>query len=660
LEDWPGTSNSAAFSDPVLVGAWELSMEEPAVGATNVSLPVRIVKQTTPASGITTQYGDGKLVWLSASGLVSASQSATADGVGEASFNIPINGGENGEIFVTIFHDPRATNGASGSFSEYEVAHSKGTIKVGTVVSVEPSIPFAVDRREGGVQAGQFRFTRSGSIGSSLVVQFSLGDCANSASAAYLTTDYTISAVSPASLTSTGSVHTITFASGQRTAELTVTPVADEVIERELVCLTVQPEDGYVPSEVEGSASIFIYDGPEWTLYEVTHSQYPDHGETYGVGLSNDEDGEDVPTPMIAANFFVGRIVEVAPSDWEYGEGIVGGGWFDALSDPEYFWEETALPEFSPVVTGVSDEGLGANFSGYIKESSGQTRALLATESTWSYLDIPSSGWLAEGNRALCISPNSYYVGGYAMRTQSSPSVTERQPVAWVSTFTFQSLFSGSGLNASRGGEALAVNDQGEFVGHRVLQVGSSSVYIPRAFRSRQGAAEVLSTDLLIPPDQTPSVPDDEVPSEARAINARSGSTSGTAAGWATWDPSDAVQVLPVIWWRRPNGAGEVTDAAWVPIAHSEGQVNAITADQELFGQVSGAGGTNPKAWHWKNGWSLGHGFEDKAFVYGYSTDWTLEEVVDVSEKRLLIGNGTLGGLVRAFLLVPQPDISVD
>jgi len=643
-----------SFTDSALLGAWELSLAKPEVGATSVSILTHFERQHTPAYNWETLWGDGSLIWLTTSGLVTNSQWAVADGLGDATFDIPITSGSHGEIFVTAFHDPRATNGASGAFSIYQVAYATGIIPIGTVVSVKPHGEVAVDRHEDGVQTGRFRLHRSGSTVSNLTVNFTLPTGFRPAT---LTTDYTLGAVSPASWSSGGATNTFTFASGQAYADLVVTPVADETIERELVHLQIVGGSNYAVSQGSGSASIYIYDGPEWTLYEVTHSGDPYSGATIGVGLSSDVTSGGAPNPMIAANFLTSRTVLVPPGYWVLGSGYQGGGWFEDLTDLEYVFDVTQLPAVSPIATGVSNGARDAYFPGYKGESSGQTRALRGYRDTWTYLNPPGTGWLAEKNRALCISPDGTLIGGYATRTQSSPAVDEQQPVFWTNS-TFVALFSGTGLEAGRSGEARAVNNAGEFVGHRVLQMDSTTNYIPRAFRSRVNGATVLDSDMLVPPDQEIMPDHADIQSVALDISAPVGAYSGIAVGWGARF-SDIGEWLPrpVIWWSRTNGSPEPDNGSFLPVTTEEGKVNAIRSAKELYGQVSDSGGANPQAWRWPNGWTHGHGFSDKFMVYGYENEWLLKEIVDVSDAGLLLGNGTKNSSSRAFLLVPQSKI---
>lgn len=159
--------------------------------------------------------------------------------------------------------------------------------------------------------------------------------------------------------------------------------------------------------------------------------------------------------------------------------------------------------------------------------------------------------WLTEKNRALCISPNGTYIGGYATRTQSSPAVDEPTAVAWSGT-TMSSLFTEPTLQLGRGSEARAVNNSGEFVGSRTLE-NSVGQFIPRAFRG------------------------------------------------------------------RTNGAG-----------------------------------VSRKAWRWPNGWSDGGGLDDKINTYGFNELWSLDDIVDVTDLEVILGNGVKSGSKRGFLLIPQ------
>lgn len=162
-------------------------------------------------------------------------------------------------------------------------------------------------------------------------------------------------------------------------------------------------------------------------------------------------------------------------------------------------------------------------------------------------------------------------------------------------------------------------------------------------------------TDMLIPPAQPSNPSINDVPSAALGITARKGSNSGLAVGWAMYEPDGAPKPRPVIWWRLADGAAEVANPDWLLISHRDGAAYVATPSSEIYGRVSDANGANPRAWRWKNSANYDHPFDDKAFTYGYTSNWTLEEIRDATPAGALLGNVKKGGLPRAFLIVRQP-----
>ena len=127
------------------------------------------------------------------------------------------------------------------------------------------------------------------------------------------------------------------------------------------------------------------------------------------------------------------------------------------------------------------------------------------------------------------------------------------------------------------------------------------------------------------------------------------GGTGNTSNSPITFSPSDLASFLA--------NSSETEFTAHFLASSTNYAVNSaiISPSLELYGQVSGAGGSNPKAWRWMNSANYGHPFDDKAYTYGYSTNWVLKSIVDVTPQGLLVGNGTKGGTTKAFLIVRQP-----
>lgn len=140
-----------------------------------------------------------------------------------------------------------------------------------------------------------------------------------------------------------------------------------------------------------------------------------------------------------------------------------------------------------------------------------------------------TGSWLTEKHRALCMSPNGTYIGGYPTRIQSSPTIEERTAVFWSGT-TMTPLFSEPTLLLGRSGEVRAVNDSGEFVGSRLL-LKSVGRFIPKAFRSETNGKAVGPGEYLVHPFQSGTIQSD-IPSVALSISQRVGQFSGVAVGW--------------------------------------------------------------------------------------------------------------------------------
>jgi hypothetical protein len=397
----------------------------------------------------------------------------------------------------------------------------------------------------------------------------------------------------------------------------------------------------------------------------VLQSVWPDLGSVRAVGVSGLLTAGGAPSPILAANAIVYCPSTNAQGVISTASGEVGARWGHSSSVPLAFPSfvfDAANPPFSPVVTGLSDQSAPV-FPGYARQTSGFDRALKAWQgstpgnpSSWSYLPVPpGGGWLTEKSRALCISPNGTYIGGYATRIQSSPAVQEQMAFYWSGT-NMSPLFSEAALALGRSGEARAVNNSGEFVGSRKL-LNSVGLHIPKAFRSKANGAVVESDDFLIPPPQS-NLAAIDVPSEAIGISARDGIQSGIAVGWAGIQLQNQIWQRPVVWWERQQNQPQQTTNYWLDISNgtdtATGQANAINGLGSIYGWVRLSSGSSRKAAIWENGWKPHRFLDDQFEIYGLSDQWDLEEFIDATDKDLILGNGKKGGSSRAFLLVPQ------
>jgi hypothetical protein len=320
-------------------------------------------------------------------------------------------------------------------------------------------------------------------------------------------------------------------------------------------------------------------------------------------------------------------------------------------------------------MTGIGNSSAGSvGMSGYKGESDGGTRAIKSDQTSWWYLSVPSStqnqGWYVTLNKGLCISPNRTYVGGYAWAWRvAGVSYIEKRPVGWNGA-TFMDLGAEDFANDTEG-QALAVNDQGEFVGERTLpDVNGLPTF--RAFRTRPGGQSIAAQDLLPPPPQA-GYDDPDIPAAARAIGPGTATLSGIALGEAALDPlSPDYRTLPVRWLPRAKVAGSWEANA----AGSFGAVNdemgirhgswlaASPADGsgEYFGWDQASGETKTSAAWWRTAFGSSVRLNDAFAVLGFGTGsvWQLTSVVDANDGRRLLVVGTKNASERAILLVPQ------
>lgn len=684
---------SQTFTDQALQGALEVSMGTPVVGSSSVTIPVRMMLQAVATNR--SEAVVNKRIWLQVGGLTTWTNDLVTDELGVGEFTVPVNTAAHGELVITAFHDPVAATGPAGAFSEYRVAYARGTLPIGTVVSVRPVISVAQDRREGGVQEGLIRFERTGSLASTLTVNFTMQEISGRRPATF-GSDFSLVMSGPGSLTVTSTNAVIHFPINEPALEVRVIPVADQVIEKEHAWFTLLPGTDYAVSGSRSKASVYIYDGPKWTLYELSHSigcpdepvlarlglkaakrppvktapelelmdaSPPPPPVVRAVGVNGMLTASGHPAPVIAANAWMTCAIGDPEQGLTNGSSEIGATWNLPGSGGigyQSFVFDLPNPPYSPVVTGISDQ-TAAVYPGYVRLYTGLDQAIKAWVggspgylNSWSYLPIPTGGaWLSSKNRALCISPNGTYIGGFATRTQSSPTLEERMAVFWSGT-TMTPLFSEPALLLGRGGEARAVNNAGEFVGSRLLANGDGQ-FIPKAFRSQTNGNGVGPSEYLIPPFQDGVVQAD-VPSVALSINQRVGEYSGLAVGWAGYRIGLQWFERPAIWWPKTNGFSQPTNASSLelPTSMNAGHAKVIANTGIVYGWISPDKGTNRLAWRWPNGWTKGGGFDDVINVYGFSDDWQLDEIVDATDTEVLIGNGRRSGNAKAFLLVPQ------
>ena len=654
-------STTVSFVYKKLGGAYELVIGTPTVSSNQLVIPVRLAVQRSLLGGfVDTLYASGRKVWLEIAG--HSTNSATTGTGGFATFTLPLSGITHEMLELTAYHHLVGT--ANPPFNPYEVAIAKARHPIGNVVWMEASPDVAVDRRPGSLQFGSLRLRRSGNSASSLTV--GILPEANGVRYATLNSHYSLVAVAPATRSipsGTNWVHTpttVTFAANQAEAELRVNPFADEVIERHVVWwkLSAPVSTNYALGH-RTTASVAIYDGPEWTLHEITDDGTP-YPTTEVFALNNELNGSGQPNPRIAG------LATIQHTNG-YGQpvyGTAGAWWQGTLDAVQAFFGSAPPASLAPRALSVANPVSGiTRYVGHRGNvTNGLPRAIRLDGSGWNaYLPMPT-GWYPYDSTAETISPSGSWIGGYAACFTNVSHL--QRPVAWTWNGTNMIDLTG-GLNPDddlNAGSVLGVNDSGEFVGWRL----DGYPVHTRAFRSRTNANTLATGDVLLAPEQdypdsTNDIPDSLLSSVAHDISTSTieggAYVSGVAAGESDLyaDPGPFLPV-PTTWTRRlnsdPNDRGVHRE---IPSSFSTGSILGLNSTNQAVGWIGNATGGNRRAVYWPVWWGNPWNLSDPHTVYGVDSSWVLSEAVDINESGVILGNGTKSGSPRGFILIQQP-----
>jgi len=593
--------------------------------------------------------------------VVNASPATTVSG-GIGSFtlsSLPLNA----NVRLEAWMEP---SGTSGSFDRDRVAWSTAHIPVGVVVNVTALPDVGDDKYTTSIKRAKFRFTRTGSTAQNLQVFFSLppenalrAPVSNEdLIAKYGTTgtaDYYFVPAGQAwfgpTIVQGGTLNSIWIPTGSTEAVAEVVTRADNVTEEDVVRVELQPGTGYVRGS-QTVADVLIYDGPEWTIYELG---------AYRSGNGNTQNAKSTSARALnsasssPAMRYAGGAAFDSSGLLNLPASSVGGYWTagpggvpSALSD---IWS-TSAGGTGPLVVGIADNGYMVATSAY--------RGVRHTGSSFAYLPNLHNGQGQTGE-ALGISPNAAFIVG-----SSQLATGVRRPAFWTSSLQIIDL--ASQLDVSWAGTARAVNNVGSSgqavcVGDMEMSfdVGSTRW---RGFRTRPGVVGVYEVqDRLLAPSEPPTgLPDESLDSAAYAVN--SAMSFVTVIAHAAGSYTDPFSGPTSCFWggRDQNGLNPVG----VSLGHWRSPV-----DSQVIDLRSEARGINNL--QWIVGWSQSLSkqravfkrsssafmrwmdLNDKHLVYGLS-GWDLHDAVAINNSGHIVGNGVKSGLTRGFVLIRRGD----
>ncbi len=652
---------SLSLTEAVSIGAEEVVLGVPTLSGNTLTVPVRLACQPTPSAGLTAVTTPQANVLLRLRTTFSSGSYAETSGTTDAYINVDLTGVPAHSLlqFRAWWDAPDGT----GNWDEYQDAWATAQWAQNAVVWVKAGPDVANDQT---LARGQFHFYRTGSLTSTQTVAFSL-PVTGLKPATYGSTgtgDYTLvanAALPPSTWAMIGTTGgTLTFAANQAEAVLDVVPRSDTKLENNVVYLTVDPGTGYaVPDAVNTltarSATVLIYDGPEFVLFQLDDytpilAGYPTNTSAYrfadataAYALDNN------PTPKIA-----GGATYLADF---YGPNQNFGGWWttvtpfpltDFWNDRVGFWQGFGAPSL-----GVSDDG---TFVGQLGNNAFHRTTTGATINL-PHLSAQNVSRAVGLNRGLFDPTGRYIVG-----SSRAANGIDRPVVWWAGEIPAKAkdLGENSPLLPDTGtGLALAANDSGIIVGQAELLVGG--VKILRAFRPRESAnanANALPLalalgDQLPLPAGTPNGTDNL--SVARAVN--TSDVGAIAVGSAIKKPFAIPAPSAVFWPARFTPSAANPAALLLKKMSSVIDTSDATAinDADLIGGWSKDASTS-KATLWRGAATavLAEDLNDPHVVKP-GTSWSLEAFTAINNDRVIVGNGKCNGKPRGFVMVPLP-----
>ncbi len=667
----PIWKTNTVTTNAVSLGAYEVALGVPVVtNSTTIGVPVRLALQPTPGSGYAgTVPQSGLTVRLStrfSGGATNADVSATTGGDGIAWFPVTVTNNAAALLQFTAWRDAGA--GTNAVFDEWQDAWATAQWAQNAVVWAQAGPDVANDQTQS-IARGQFHFYRTGSaaqLASTLAVNFILPTNSLTSPATYGSSgsgDYTLAlnaTKGPLSwaLATNGGIFggTFTFKTNQTEAVLDVVPRGDTLAETNVVWLTVLAGTNHVVPDAANtltapSATVLIFDGPEFALYALDDytPQLPLYGTNYrfanqtaAYALDNNT------TPKIA-----GGATYLADT---YGPAQNFGGWWttvlpfpltDFLNDRIAYWQGFGAPTL-----GISDDGIfvGQLGNNAFRRTTTSGTTLLPHLSTNNLSGAMAINPLGDAGNNVPLGEYSRYIVG-----ASRDAGGTNRPVVWWGGTNIAMDLGGSLLAATGSGEAIAANDYAEIVGQG--QINLSGTKVMRGFRSRPSTYFANAALPLLASDQLKPLGSDTDVNQLSV--ARGVSNGGIAVGSSLTKAAATTNITKTeaVFWPARVGTN-ANPSAMVLQPLSTNSFQHYDANWINIGGYIGGWSYDITAIYHATLWrgastnTVPQDLNDQHLAYR-GTNWWLETVEAINDKKVMVGNGWYNGKPRGYVLVP-------
>ncbi len=648
-----------------LIGVHEVQIGTVSYAGGSLTVNARLAKHQLAAGGTTGTVGvPGQTLrlqcirrkpdWTIVTQTVTANSQTLADGT--TTFTLTGLSGQSGVCRLTAWLD--GGTGGSGTFESHQDAwagydYPLEPDKVGglPVVELSTTIDVGDDKNTAPAKRAKIRATRNGDLSSSLAVAVRLESGVNYKPGSGGATDlaatygtvgsadyYLVSGTGTWSTASPYTTGTLTIPAGAATGEISVVTRADNLTEQNLILCRLASSAAYAPG-VSTNADILIFDGPEYSFYELSDYR-PD---TYGY-----------QNPATVAVTAVNAASTVQAAGWvtytasRYPVATAGGYWTATGGANIVDVWGTRLAGTSPLPYGISDPGMlvGVNGTSAFRRGGGAGQVALP--------NLQSSGG---SSAAFGVNPagtaTAHYIAGQSVSGGNRPVVWVNGGAAPVNLTT--------GLGNDYGiGAAYAVNDAGVAVGESQGFVNApGGLGISRPFRTLIGAEALTQQDYLDVPD----IAGVDHSGRANAVTTTVHPNNVTKHHAAGRFRIDAITSKNAVYWApSANGLpGEAKDLGSLRrdgADDSESEAAGINSSLRIVGW-SGATSTSSDrravfvpvyytGARWRD-------LNDRHFAFGQPAGWVLQAAVAINSGGTIAGTGVnSGGQTRGFLLVPR------
>jgi hypothetical protein len=547
--------------------------------------------------------------------------------------------------------------GGSGSFepnqdawAAYDFPLNPGDVGGLPVVDLTTTIDVGDDKNTGAAKRAKVQATRNGSTNAALTVTVTLHSNvhykpgtggATDLAATYGTTgtaDYSIqSGTGTWSTASPFATGTITIPAGALTGEVQVVTRADNLTEQNLIVCRLAATTTYAPG-VSTNANILIFDGPEYSFYELSDYRPDTYGYQNPASLA--VTAVNAASPARAAGW-VTYTASLHPAT------TVGGYWTTSSAANIVDVWGTRLAGTSPLPYGISDPGMlvGVNGTSAFRRGGGAGQVTLP--------NLQSSGG---SSAAYGVNPagtaTAHYIAG---RSASGGN----RPVVWVNGgATPVNLTTGLG-NDYGIGAAYAVNDAGVAVGESQGFVNApGGLGVSRPFRTLIGAEALTQQDYMAVPDIDGV--DHSGRANAVATTVANSVTKHHAAG--RFRPNEDTPNRAAYWAPAANGlpsaAADLGRLRHDGFDDFQSEATGINSSLRIVGW-SGTTSTSSdrravfvpvyySGARWRD-------LNDRHFAFGQPSGWVLQAAAAINSGGAIAGAGlNSSGQTRGFLLLPR------